>query len=570
MGLDVTSLRGRVQNTLRVMPGPLADVVASLAQSAERAAGGLYRREPSAWSSDAGVQKTIANRLGWMTSPQLMVESADRLTAFAASVRDAGITDVVLLGMGGSSLAPEVLRAVVGVAPGWPRFHMLDSTDPDAVRAAATPPPTTLYIVASKSGTTIEPNALATHFERVLKNAGTPEWARHFIAITDPGTPLHRRARSEGFLDVFVNPAEIGGRYSALSFFGMVPAALMGQDVGALASWGLAMLAAAEPGFGDATANPAVALGLALGAGARSGRDKMTLIAPAALEPFGLWVEQLIAESTGKHGTGIVPIAGEPAGDASVYGTDRLFVRLHTRATRSQEAFDGPVIDIDVQEREAIGAEFMRWEIATAIAGALLEINPFDEPNVAQAKDATQALLATYKSDRRLPLPAPDLTLRGGATLSLSRAARRYAQSEAPDALLTSIREGDYFALLAYVGPDEALGRELQTLRRAVRDRTRVATMFGYGPRYLHSTGQLHKGGPNTGVFLLISASPVADIDIPGQPFSFGTLEQAQALGDFQSLDAAGRRALYVHLPSADVAVVRELREALLSGATKA
>jgi transaldolase/glucose-6-phosphate isomerase len=572
--LDVAAKRARLQTTLQLAAGPLADALTASADAAERAAAGLWRREPAVWSSDPAVQRKIAERLGWMDSPALMADSIHRLVAFAAGVKRDGFTHVVLLGMGGSSLAPEVLRAVLGVAPGWPRFHMLDSTDPAAVRAAMTLPERTLYILASKSGTTIEPNSLAAHFRRALGEAGVSRWADHFVAITDEGTELARRARADGFRDVFLNPSDIGGRYSALSFFGLVPAALMGLNLTGILGWGLALLSASEPGFGAATANPAVALGLAIGAAARAGRDKLTLIVPAALEPFGLWVEQLIAESTGKNGTGVVPIAGEPLGEPQVYGSDRLFVRLRLHGSYAEEMRDTdvrdlkaarmPVVEIDMPEPSALGAEFARWEIATAIAGALLGINPFDEPNVQQAKDATKALLDRYKADGELPSLPPDRTLPGEVTLTLSRAARQELRGLAADAFLTLLRKGDYFAQLAYLGPDREVANELTAWRRTVRDRTLAATMFGYGPRYLHSTGQLHKGGPNTGVFVLISATPRQDLPIPGQTFSFGTLELAQALGDFASLDAAGRRALYVHLPSPDRMLVRRLADALL------
>ena len=556
--LEVDAKRARVQRSLRIAAGPLAAAFDRSSAAADRAAGGLWRRDASVWSSDADVQKEIADRLGWMSSPALMADSIARLETFAAGVKRDGFTDVVLLGMGGSSLAPEVLRAVIGVAPGWPRFHMLDSTDPAAVRAAETPAASTLYLIASKSGGTIEPNVLAAHFKQRLIDGGVDRWADHFVAITDPGTALDRRARADRFRDVFLNPADIGGRYSALSFFGMVPAALMGQDVGEIVGWGLAMLAASEPGSAGPIENASVGLGLAMGAAARERVDKMTLVVPPALDAFGLWVEQLIAESTGKHGTGIVPIAGEPIGDPASYGSDRLFVRVRLDGDAWDEARvravitpERPAVEIDMPSPLALGAEFVRWEIATAVAGALLGIDPFDQPNVQQAKDATQALLAQYKSSGALPIPAPDRTLGDGTAITLSSAARR-ASSDA-ESFLSLLGEGDYFALLAYVSPaDPALERALQTLRRSVRDVTRAATMFGYGPRYLHSTGQLHKGGPNTGVFLLISAAPQADIPIPGEPFSFGTLELAQAVGDFKSLDAAGRRAMHVHLPAPD------------------
>jgi glucose-6-phosphate isomerase len=569
--LDVSARRGRLNSSLQLSAGPLATDLNRSAEVAARAADGLWKRDPSVWSRDAAVQKAIADRLGWMASPLLMAESVDRLRSFAERVRNDRFSDVVLLGMGGSSLAPEVLRAILGVARGWPSFHMLDSTDPAAVRAAATPPERTLYLVASKSGTTIEPNSLAAHFRQRLTDSGVARWGDHFVAITDPGTELDRRSRAEKFRDVFLNPADIGGRYSALSFFGLVPAALMGQDIEAMVGWGLAMLAAAEPGAAGAAANPAVGLGLAIGAGATSGRDKLTLIVPPAFAAFGLWVEQLIAESTGKNGKGVVPIAGEPLADPASYGTDRLFVRVRVKgdsdvddsAIRALKTF-APVAEIDVDEPAALGAEFLRWEIATAVAGAILGIDPFDQPNVQQAKDATQKLLAEYRTTGRLPIGAPDVTAPNKIALTLTRAARSAHQSAA-DALLTSLGPGDYFALLAYLGPDAALERELQRLRRAVRDRTRAATMFGYGPRYLHSTGQLHKGGANNGVFLLVTATPAEDLPIPGEPFSFGTLELAQAVGDFAALDAAGRRGLHAHLPAPDPALLRALSEMLLA-----
>ncbi|MBI4485408.1 MAG: glucose-6-phosphate isomerase [Acidobacteria bacterium] len=572
--LGVAAKRARLQDSFHLSAGPLSDAITAHADAADRAAAGLARREPSAWSREPVVQQKIANRLGWLDSPILMADSLDRLQAFADAVKRDGFTDIVLLGMGGSSLAPEVLRAVLGVAPGWPRLHVVDSTDPAAVLAAATPPEHTLYLVASKSGTTIEPNVLAAHFRRVLENARGPRWSDHFVAITDEDTALANLARAERYREVFINPADIGGRYSALSLFGLVPAALMGQNVSSLVGWGLAMLAAAEPGFGEASSNPAVALGLLMGAAARSGRDKLTLILPAALEPFGLWVEQLVAESTGKNGRGVVPIAGEPIAEPVAYGTDRLFVRLRLHGSFAEEMRDtdvrdlktagAPVAEIELAEPSALGAEFVRWEVATAIAGALLQINPFDEPNVQQAKDAARALLDQFKSQERLPVAVPDSTLESGAALTLTSAARAALDGRSPEAILTLLRASDYFALLAYVGPDPELAGELRALRIAVRDRTRAATMFSYGPRYLHSTGQLHKGGPNTGVFVLMTSQPRADVPIPGEAFSFGTLELAQALGDFVALDAAGRRALHLHLPSPDRVLVRRIGELLL------
>jgi len=573
--VDVSAKRARLQNSLTFSAGPLSVIVAGSQDAAERAAAGLWRRDASAWSADPAVQEKIANRLGWLSSPALMAQSVPRLLAFADGVKRDGFTDVVLLGMGGSSLAPEVLRAVLGVAPGWPRFQMLDSTDPAAIAHVAITPERTLFIHSSKSGGTIEPNSLAAHFRRVLEEARVPQWADHFFAITDEGTELHRRAERDGYRDIFVNPSDIGGRYSAVSYFGLVPAALMGQNLEAIVDWAQAMLAAAAPGFGEGLENPAVALGLAIGTAARAGRDKLTLIVPPALEPFGLWVEQLIAESTGKSGKGVVPIAGEPLADASEYGSDRLFVRVRMHGSFDEEMRDAevrdlkaaqaPVVEIELAEPSALGAEFVRWEIATAVAGALLQINPFDEPNVQQAKDATRVLLDAFKARGHFTVPAPDRILPGDIALTASEAAKTSLGSQGPDAILTLLRQGDYLGLLAYLGPDPELASDLQVFRRAVRDRTHTATMFGYGPRYLHSTGQLHKGGPNSGVFILITATPRSDVPIPGEAFSFGTLESAQALGDFSSLDATGRRAVHVHLPAPDRGLLRQATDALMA-----
>ena len=556
--------------------GSIATELAANADAAATAARGLWAQDASTWSSDPAVQQKIANRLGWLTSPALMAESIDRITDFADGVRRGGFTDVVLLGMGGSSLAPEVLRAVLGVRPGWPRLHMLDSTDPAAVRAISPAPATTVVLLSSKSGGTIEPNCLAAHFKRLLMDGGIARWADHFVAITDAGTELARRAKADGFRDIFINPTDIGGRFSALSFFGIVPAALMGQDIEALVRSGLAMLDEAMASPGDATANPAVGLGLLMGAGAKAGRDKLTLIVPPALDAFGLWVEQLVAESTGKQGVGVVPIAGETLGAAGAYADDRVFVRLRATGDAEEERRDravqqlssAPILTLDFAEPAALGAEFIRWEVATAIAGALLGVNPFDEPNVQTAKDATKILLDRHAVDGRLPIAAADVTTDQGVTFTLSAAARQAMGGAAPESLLTLVGAGDYVGILAYLGPDPAFAEAVARFRAAVRDETRAATMFGYGPRYLHSTGQLHKGGANNGVFVLVSDTPVADLDIPGQPFTFGTLELAQALGDFTSLDSTGRRALHIHLPTPDPALLTAALDSLLAQRT--
>jgi glucose-6-phosphate isomerase len=566
--LHVTDKRSKLEKSLHWSPGPLSDAFNANLDHAARAAAGLWRRDASLWSDDPATQKKISDRLGWLDSPALMAKSVQRLKTFARDVQRDGITNVVLLGMGGSSLAPEVLRAVVGVAPGAPRFQMIDSTDPAAVRAAPAKPSRTLYLFASKSGTTIEPNSLAAHFREQLIASGTSRWADHFVAITDEGTELARRARDERFREVFINPSDIGGRYSAVSFFGLVPAALMGMDIGGLVGWSEAMLEASAPRAGSAMENPAVGLGLAIGAAAAAGRDKLTLLLPSTLEPFGLWVEQLIAESTGKNGKGVVPITGEADAELAHDSADRLFVRVRTTAAAKpgvkKEQTLSVGVEIEWPEPIAVGAEFVRWEIATAIAGALLHINPFDEPNVQQAKDATKKLLTEYTTAGRLPRRPPERSIDGKIELTMSTAASRQLPASDAAAILNLVRAGDYVAVLAYLGPDRALANELAAFRRAIGTRTRAATMFGYGPRYLHSTGQLHKGGPNTGVFILVTATPDEDTPIPGEPFSFGTLEFAQALGDFASLDATGRRAVHAHLQRPDPALIRRLADVML------
>ena len=526
----------------------------------------LWARRLDVWTTDWDVQQAIANRLGWLDAIEFITGHLERIEAFARGVRASGLTDVVLFGMGGSSLAPEVFHRALGRADEPPRFHMLDSTDPVAVRDALANAGTSLFVIASKSGTTLEPNSMAAAARRRVETAGVKGWASRFVAITDENTDLHRRALNEGFLEVFVNPSDVGGRYSALTFFGMVPAALMGIPLAPVVERARMMLKACYSI--DARTNPAVALGALMGAAAKSGRDKLTLLVPDRLDSFGLWVEQLVAESTGKHGKGIVPIAGEttkaPAGD------DRMAVVVRIdghgpddEAVDRMRAAGVPLMTIDMPDIQALGAEFFRWEIATVTAGRILEINPFDEPNVQQAKEATHALLQAYTTRGELPVKEPDST-RDGIRFTLSRAARERLGANGVDRFLSVLAPRDYLALLAYVPPDDPVfGPVLRELRNRVAIDKRCATMFSYGPRYLHSTGQLHKGGPNTGVFVIVTAPAEADLPVPGAPYSFGVLEMAQALGDFQSLDAAGRRAIHAHLPDRHVDTVKRLADVI-------
>jgi len=454
--------------------------------------------------------------------------------------------------MGGSSLAPEVFHRLFGRDAGPPRFSMLDSTDPAAVRTALSRADTSLFIIASKSGTTIEPNSMAAAARRRVEAAGVKDWASRFVAITDDQTSLHKRALNDGFFDVFVNPSDVGGRYSALTLFGLVPAALIGAPVDTLLENARRMAEACRAN--DAQTNPGLALGALMGAAAREGRDKLTLLLPPRLEPLALWIEQLVAESTGKNGQGIVPIAGETPQVAAANDRVVVIVRLDgvgvddgiVRALKSARV---PTMTIDMPAIEALGAEFFRWEIATATAGRILEINPFDEPNVQQAKDATSALLDAYATGGQLPVPASDLRT-DGMDITFTTAVRKAGGATGLEAFMALLKPRDYFALLAYLPPDdERFASLLIRIRNAVALNHHCATMLGYGPRYLHSTGQLHKGGANTGVFLIVTAPAENDLPVPDAPYSFGVLEMAQALGDFQSLDRANRRAAHVHLP---------------------
>jgi glucose-6-phosphate isomerase len=545
---------------------PLQDAYQRLIQA--QFARALWDRRLDVWSEDADIQQKIGNRLGWLEVIDFSTAHFDRLQTFVYWLKQEPFTDIVLFGMGGSSLAPEVLRRVMGVAPGHPRFRVLDSVDPESVRDALENAATSLFIVASKSGTTIEPNVMAAEAQRRVRAAGIDKVGSRFIAITDEGTALHQRAIAEDFRDVFINPSDIGGRYSALSLFGLVPAALMGIDLNALISPVRRMAAACQ--HADPQANPGLALGAVMASAAMTGRDKLTLLLPPRLESVGLWIEQLVAESTGKHGKGVVPIAGESP-DAPL-GDDRLVIKvvLHDDArpavtSEPAQRANAPQVTLEMPDAMALGAEFFRWEFATATAGFLLDINPFDEPNVQQAKDATRALLDTYKTDHRLPIPEPHAA-REGVRLTLSAAAQDALDGNDAASFLRVLGRGDYFALLAYLpAGNEDLASVLQSFRSEVGRRSGCATMLGYGPRYLHSTGQLHKGGPNTGVFVIVTGQPDGNLEIPGEPYTFDVLETAQALGDFESLDRASRRTLYVHLPTRAAALLRKTTDLLLT-----
>lgn len=519
----------------------------------------MWAKDPSLWTDDAAHHAEIRDRLGWLDLPRSMAPQAGEIMAFAREVRQAGFTHVGLLGMGGSSLCPEVLRETFGVGEGGLDLAVLDSTDPAAVRAfeRRCDPSHTLFVVASKSGTTIEPNMfLATFWDRVQEAHGSASsrTGQYFVAITDAGTALERLAEERGFRRIFRSPADVGGRYSALSPFGLVPAALIGIDIDMLLQRAQRMLERCRPGM-SAADSPGAWLGAAMAEAALGGRDKLTPLASKPLSAFGAWAEQLIAESTGKSGKGILPVDDEPVLPPEGYSSDRLFVYLRLgskldRKARALRQAGHPVVTLDLQDAYDLGAEFYRWEVATAVAAAALRIDPFDQPNVQEAKDHTAKLLRTFIEKGELPA-SRRLWSRGGITLygrsgTNVRAARTLEQALA--AHLQRVRPGDYVSLNAFLARTPATDAALRAARKAVVEELRVATTAGYGPRYLHSTGQFHKGGPNSGVFIMVTADPVRDLNIPGEAITFGVLERAQALGDVQALVAKKRRILHVHL----------------------
>jgi len=515
----------------------------------------LLAHDDALWGDEPAHRKVAANRLGWLDSPGAMRARVAELEAFAAEVADEGFTHAVLLGMGGSSLAPEVLRFTFGVRPGRLELAVLDNTSPAAVQAvlASHDLAKTLFVVASKSGGTLEVTSFEKFFwEKVsaVRGAGA---GRAFVAITDPDTSLGRLAASRGYRRTFTNPPDIGGRYSALSFFGLVPAALIGADLAALLDGTTPEREALAAGGGDA-----LRLGAALGTLALAGRDKLTLVLSPAFASVGTWIEQLVAESTGKSGRGIVPIAEEQLTEPARYGNDRVFVATGCPAlpAATERALDAlaaaghPVFRWNSPEPSDLGADFLRWEIATAVAGAVTRVDPFDEPNVAEAKAATQAVLQRFLADGRFP-ERPSASSAGALTAYTPAAAGAPGADAAAwaSSLLAKTRDGDYFAVLAYVRRTDARHAKLQVVRHSARDRARLAGTLGYGPRFLHSTGQLHKGGANNGVFLQVTADE-GDLAIPGEPYGFGALRAAQAAGDFEVLEKHGRRVLRVHLGS--------------------
>ena len=523
----------------------------------------IWNKDHTLWSPDPAE---IGNRMGWMDSPEAMVPGIGEIDPVVEAVRESGCTHGLLLGMGGSSLAPEVLRNIFGFAPGHPELAVLDSTDPAAVlgQARRLDPSRTLFIAATKSGGTVETISLLKYFYTVLCDALGPEVAGdRFIAVTDPGSGLEELARGLGFRHLFLNDPDIGGRYSALSFFGMVPARLAGIDVERLLERGREAVEQCRSA-GD---NPGLFLGAAIACGALAGRDKLTLAASPAMAPLGAWIEQLIAESTGKQGKGILPVDGEALADPEHYAGDRMFVRVRLAG---DSALDGrlealaaaghPVITLDVDDAFDAAGQFVIWEIATVVAAHLLGINPYDQPDVEAAKRLAGEMTEAHRRDRTLP-PEESPTVDGDLRIygaGPKDTCLEEALSALFDSASTSGKVRSYICLQAWLPPEAATDAALERLRLAVRDRTGLAVTLGYGPRFLHSTGQLHKGDAGRGLFLQLTCDDAEDAAIPDRPgspessMSFGVLKAAQARGDRQALIDAGRKVLRLHL-GADV-----------------
>jgi transaldolase/glucose-6-phosphate isomerase len=572
-------------NDPRLALGAAAEAVETRLELLDRArfVARLWSRDDALWGDDPARRAVAANRLGWLDSPARMRGEVAALRAFAREVAADGFTHAVLLGMGGSSLAPEMLRLTYGVAPGALELTVLDNTSPAAVRAvsAAHDPKRTLFVVSSKSGGTLEVASFERHFFEWTR-AARPEAGRAFVAVTDPGTPLERLAAERGYRRVFAGIPDIGGRYSALSPFGLVPGALIGLDLDALLDAARDEARASGP-EAPATANPAVRLGAALGELALAGADKLTLVLGPEIAALGSWIEQLVAESTGKEGRGIVPVADEALGPPSVYGNDRVFVSVSvgapppatTAALAALEAAGHPVLRWTLASALALGGECLRWEIATATAGAVIDVDPFDEPNVTEAKQASRAVLDEYLAAGRFPeayLLASAAGLEIEAPTSVADALEHRVSDPADPAawaasLISMARPGDYFALCAYLHRTPARHARLERLRTALRDPSRLATTLGYGPRFLHSTGQLHKGGPNSGIFMQLTADEGEELAIPGERYGFGALRRAQAAGDYEVLERRRRRVMRVHLGSEVEPALDRLIAAVTAGA---
>ncbi len=534
------------------------------------AAGGIVDR---IWSRDHTVWHPrpdgISDRLGWLNAPDWVTPRLSEIQAFADEVIAGGIDHFVLLGMGGSSRAAKVIHRTFGNAPGHPQMIPGESTVPATIGAALgrIDPAKTLVLISSKSGTTMEPMLMYRVFRETLEREVGQEAARlRFAAITDPGTPLAELAAQERFRNIFLNDPEIGGRFSALTYFGLVPAALLGADIGALVSGGRRMRELCKPGLPPDT-NPAAVLGATIGSMAMRGRDKLTLVTSPAMFGYGLWVVQLVAESLGKNGKGVVPVAGEPLVDPDLYGRDRLFVYLRLDSDENDETDDAleavsalghPVITLRMPNREALGGEFFRWEMAVAVAASVMGVNPFDQPDVQLSKDRTRTILGDFSNGPKTNNALPPI-----AEAPAEADKNADTQTGQLAALLDAAADGDYLGVLAFLPHTDAIDDALRRLRECVLRRYRLATTLGHGPGYLHSTGQLHKGGPDSGIFLLLTTSHSKDIPIPGHDYGLGDVTDADALGDLGALNDLGRRVVHIVLPDDPAQSIDALTAAL-------
>jgi glucose-6-phosphate isomerase len=567
-----------MMSSIELRPGKFTEPVSETLREAETGSlvRRIWRRDASLWKADEGNQKIIKNALGWLAAPDEMIAVADELIEFSDLMRPRGFKHVMVCGMGGSSLCPEVLAQTFGPQTDHPELLVLDSTDPDVLAAFAERIEIEhcLFIIASKSGTTTEPTVFYKFwYDELSKRSANP--GENFVAITDPGSPLVETAEELGFQRTFLNQSDIGGRYSALTYFGLVPAALAGIDVKRLLDRAKEMAQSCAAVMA-ATANPGLQLGAFIGECARLGRDKVTIVTDKKIASLGLWIEQLIAESTGKEGKGILPVAGEPLGAPSVYGEDRVFVSISvgaiSRDTGSKlEALSGagnPIAYLELADTYDLGAEFFLWEFATAFAGWRIGVNPFDQPNVQEAKDATKELLNTFASRGNLPEQTAlvaDKTLGVYADGNTREALPTTSIIDALRAHLATAKPGDYIAFLSYFEETLEFDAKLQEIRTYLRDATKCATTIGYGPRFLHSTGQMHKGGPDTGLFFQLTARDKKDFPVPGEPYTFSILKQAQALGDFRALSAHGRRVVRVDLGEDVSAGLQRLHELIVA-----
>ena len=577
----ITSGRAmRISYKLNDLESPVRDTMERLKR--EDFPGRLWNKDPTLWKKDEPDRGIIKNALGWVTVPDTMEGRIEELVAFGEEIKEEGYRDVVLLGMGGSSLAPLVLSRTFPPKEGYPELKVLDSTDPVAIMDIDTSidPERTLFIVSSKSGTTIEPLTLFEYFFKRVSGVVDKDPGRNFIAITDPDTPLVELSERYRFRRTFVNPPDIGGRFSALSYFGLVPAVVKGIDISRLLFHAGELMEATQPCV-PVTDNPAIILGSILGLCAAAGRDKATIFTDRRISSFGLWIEQLLAESTGKEGKGIIPITGEPPGKPEVYGDDRLFVSLELPNSEHgiEETLHGlerrghPVVRIYLNDVHELGGGFYMWEVATAVAGSIIGINPFDQPDVEDAKRRTRMILKGFEKGERPSSALPVVAEGDGFSISIGRTMAEALRDGFSDAVscvrasLGLLKKGDYIGILAYFNPnDHEIEGIFTDIRLSLRDSTGCATQFGYGPRYLHSTGQLHKGGPKRSLFMVFLHQDTRDLKIPARGYTFRELELSQGLGDVDTLDARGRRVLLFHLHGDAGKALREVKDVIRAG----